>query len=137
MPVKVLPRTNKPFAQSVLTEVTREEYQYFVPGGEKGIGIAVVNALSQKLTVEIRREGRIYRQEYVNGIPQTDLMAIGFTDDTGTSVTFKPNAELFGSRFSPQRIREKIEDISLRYPGVKIGLEDETVGMEGETNDGE
>ena len=71
---------------------------YKVSGGLHGVGLSVVNALSEKLVVEIARDKKLYRQEYAKGIPQTPLELIGNAPNRrGTSVTFKPDPEIFGA----------------------------------------
>ncbi len=123
IPVNILPNSNKTIVQTVLTDMDRSNMDYLVPGGEKGVSIAVVNAMSQKLVIEIKKEGNVYRQEYMNGIPQTGLLVVGATKETGTSVTLKPNAELFHSRINKDTIQEKINQIETNYPGLNMVLE--------------
>lgn len=124
IPVQAIPNSNIPAVQSVLTEVHRlnNSAQFLVPGAEKGISIAVVNALSQRLAVEIRREGKVYRQEYRYGIPQTGLLTVGLTEETGTSVTFKPEFELFRSHFDIHQIIDKQKTITANYPRIQLTI---------------
>jgi DNA gyrase subunit B len=68
---------------------------YKVSGGLHGVGISVVNALSEVLLVEVKREGKIYQQEYRKGVPQYDLKIVGDSTETGTRITFKPDVEIF------------------------------------------
>lgn len=126
IPVQALPNSNIPVVQSVLTDVHRlnTSAHFLAPGAEKGISIAVVNALSKHLTVEIRRDGSIYRQEYRHGIPQTGLLIVGMTQETGTSVTFKPEPELFSSAFDFKRIIERKSAIAADYPGITLTIRD-------------
>lgn len=93
---------------------------FHAPDSEKGISIPVVSALSEKLTVEIRREGKIFRQEYKHGITQTPVMTVGVTNETGTSVTFLPDTEIFGSAFDPTKISELTNEISINYPRLSV-----------------
>ncbi|MCZ8512265.1 ATP-binding protein [Paenibacillus filicis] len=123
IPVQALPQTDRPAVQDVLTDIHRLSGHYVAPGGEKGISIAVVNALSSRLTVEIRREGRIYRQEYRNGIPQTGLWVIGATKETGTSVTFKPSGELFRTGFYRKELEDRLAAVRANDPGLNVVLE--------------
>ncbi|MEC0307241.1 ATP-binding protein [Paenibacillus lautus] len=124
IPVQALPNSDIPVVQSILTDVHRlnASAHFLVPGAERGISIAVVNALSKHLTVEIRRDGNIYRQEYRHGIPQTGLLIVGMTQETGTSVTFKPEPELFSSAFEFNRIIERKSAIAADYPGLNLTI---------------
>ena len=68
---------------------------YKVSGGLHGVGVSVVNALSEHLLVQVKREGNIHQQEYKRGIPQYDLKIVGETEETGTAITFMPDPEVF------------------------------------------
>ncbi|MEF3303283.1 ATP-binding protein [Paenibacillus sp. GYB003] len=125
IPVRLLPQTGKPAVQSVLTELQAfgeaGKPSFYAPGAVKGISIAVVNALSRKLVVEIRRDGDIYRQEYRYGIPQSGLVTIGKTSETGTSVTFEPDPELFaGGVFDAAVLEARAAELSAAYPGLRV-----------------
>ena len=96
---------------------------YKVSGGLHGVGLSVVNALSEKLVVEIARDKKLYRQEYAKGIPQTPLELIGNAPNRrGTSVTFKPDPEIFGvnSNLQPNRIFRMARSKAFLFKGVKI-----------------
>lgn len=120
IPVTILTETAKPAVQSVLTDLQRTAASAPAPGAEKGIAIAVVNALSEKLTVEIRRDGRVFRQDYRNGIPQSPLLTVGTTKETGTSVTFKPNPELFDGRLNREQLSERLDRVKTEYPDLAV-----------------
>lgn len=125
IPTGLLPQTGQPAVQSVMTKLdlfNDPKQSFVVPGAEKGISIAVVNALSRKLNVEIRRDGGIYRQEYRHGIPQSGLMTVGETNETGTSVTFRPEPELFAGNFNRERIEAQVNELGEAYPGLRIRL---------------
>ena len=83
IPIQALPNSEKPRVQAVLTEIGRygngSSASIIAPGSEKGINIPIVNALSLRLTVEIRRDGRVFRQDYKHGIPQSELLTVGVT----------------------------------------------------------
>src|SRR5213082_1330722 len=68
---------------------------YKVSGGLHGVGVSVVNALSEWLVAEVRRDGKIYRQEFERGVPKGDMEAIGVSPETGTTISFLPDAEIF------------------------------------------
>ncbi|WP_409347126.1 ATP-binding protein [Paenibacillus sp. MBLB4367] len=129
IPVKALAHTEVPRVQTVLTDIWRPELSapYFAPGGEKGISAAVVNALSERLSVEIRREGSVFRQDYRQGIPQSGLLKVGVTKETGTSVTVQPDRELFPRRFERAVIEQRIGEIMAAYSDLQIVLHDDIV----------
>ena len=68
---------------------------YKVSGGLHGVGVSVVNALSERLVAEVRRDGKLYRQEFARGVPQTDVEVVGTADDTGTTISFMPDSTIF------------------------------------------
>ncbi len=110
---------------------------YKVSGGLHGVGLSVVNALSEKLVVEIARDKKLYRQEYAKGIPQTPLELIGNAPNRrGTAVTFKPDPEIFGinSNLQPNRIFRMARSKAFLFKGIKINWRcaPEIIG-EGET----
>lgn len=122
IPVQVLPNTDKSPVQAVLTELGHYSTSdsFVAPGGVKGINIAVVNALSQKLSIEVRREGKVFRQDYKHGIPQSGLLTVGVTKETGTSVTFLPDKEIFGSVFDKNIVAKRVPEISSNYPELSV-----------------
>ncbi|MBR2923082.1 MAG: DNA topoisomerase IV subunit B [Alphaproteobacteria bacterium] len=96
---------------------------YKVSGGLHGVGLSVVNALSEKLIVEIARDKKLYRQEYAKGIPQTALELVGNAPNRrGTSITFKPDPEIFGvnSNLQPNRIFRMARSKAFLFKGIKI-----------------
>ena len=95
---------------------------YKVSGGLHGVGLSVVNALSDKLVVEIARDKKLYRQEYSKGKPLTPLELVGNAPNRrGTSITFHPDAEIFGSRsFMPNRIYRMARSKAFLFKGIKI-----------------
>lgn len=96
---------------------------YKVSGGLHGVGLSVVNALSEKLTVEIARDKKLYRQEYAKGLPQTALEMVGNAPNRrGTSITFKPDPEIFGvnSNLQPNRIFRMARSKAFLFKGIKI-----------------
>ncbi len=102
---------------------------YEVSGGLHGVGISVVNALSDLLEVEIWRDGGVYRQSYSRGLPQTRLEHTGKTDRRGTKVTFKPDAEIFETTaFSFDTLSQRLRELSFLNRGILITLHDERDG---------
>ena len=105
----------------------KETYKY--SAGLHGVGLSVVNALSEYLEVEIRREGKVYFQRYAQGNKITDLKVIGDTDKTGTKVKFKPDKSIFEStEFSNEVLAHRMREISFLNNGIHIVLTDERKG---------
>jgi DNA gyrase subunit B len=99
---------------------------YKVSGGLHGVGVSVVNALSEWLEVEVRREGAVHHQRYERGKPTGDLKVIGKATDTGTRVTFKPDAEIFETlEFHFGVLSTRLRELAFLNSGVLITLEEE------------
>jgi DNA gyrase subunit B len=122
IPTKALPHPNKTVVQSTLTDLDKFKNAYKGPDTESGISIAVVNALSQTLIVEIRREGTVSRQEHRHGIPQSGLNVIGITKESGTSITFQPNGDLFDIGFDRDKLYQQRVLLKSKYPGLSIQI---------------
>jgi DNA gyrase subunit B len=122
IPVQALSQPNRTMVESTLTDMSQlsKSASYLALGAEKGISIAVVNALSQALSVEIRRDGVVYHQDYKNGIPQSALRETGITRERGTSITFMPNTELFHPAFDPDKMQAQALQINAVYPELSI-----------------
>lgn len=102
---------------------------YKVSGGLHGVGVSVVNALSSRLTVTVYQDGKIFRQEYVTGAPQTELKAVGTTDRTGTEITFYPDASIFESViFEYGTILDRLRHQAYLTKGVKTSIIDRRTG---------
>jgi len=103
-----------------------EDSAYKVSGGLHGVGAAVVNALSEFLRVEVRRNKKIYQQSYQRGIPITSLEEVGVTDKRGTLVTFKPDAEIFEiTEFNTQILVNRLRELAFLNSYLEIKLTDE------------
>ncbi|MFC5653454.1 hypothetical protein ACFPYJ_30920 [Paenibacillus solisilvae] len=81
----------------------------------------IVNALSERLSVEIRREGKVFRQDFRHGIPQSELFVTGISKETGTSVTFKPDPDIFGASFDKIQLMDRIAEFQENYPNLRVG----------------
>lgn len=99
---------------------------YKVSGGLHGVGVSVVNALSEKLVAEVRRNGKIYRQEFSRGEPLTDVLVVGESDVTGTTIHFKPDPEIFEETvFNSDTIKQRIKEVAYLVRGLTIVFRDE------------
>ncbi len=106
-----------------------EKKAYQVSGGLHGVGISVVNALSEWMEVEVHRNGKIYYQKYERGKPVTDVKIIGECKDTGTIVRFKPDKEIFSDiNFDPEILRDRIRELAFLNKGIEITFINEKTG---------
>jgi DNA gyrase subunit B len=106
---------------------------YKVSGGLHGVGVSVVNALSEWLHAEVRRDGKVYRQEFARGVPQTDVEVVGEVakDDTGTTISFLPDAEIFEeTELSAETLVQHLRETAFLTRGMRIRLVDERAGGE-------
>lgn len=129
IPVDIQPQTGRPAAETALTVLHAGGKfgggGYKVSGGLHGVGVSVVNALSEKLELTVWRGGKEHKQSYARGVPQTDLAAVGTATSTGTKVTFWPDAEIFEStEYSADTLRNRFREMSFLSPGLRIVLVD-------------
>jgi len=137
IPVEIKKEFGKPAAEVVMTTLHAggkfEGKVYRVSGGLHGVGVTVVNALSEFLTLEIRRDGKVWYQKYSRGKPVTPLKASGVTKRTGTKITFKPDPTIFEvSQFNYDTLAHRIRELAFLNRGLRIKLTDERVGREEE-----
>ena len=102
---------------------------YKVSGGLHGVGVSCVNALSESLQLEIKREGEVHRIEFARGVAVSPLEHVGTTDKRGTKVTFKPDPEIFSElEFSFDVLSMRLRELSFLNPGTRITIWDERQG---------
>src|SRR5436305_4500427 len=130
IPVDVMPEQNLPALTVVLTKLHAGGKfggdGYKVSGGLHGVGVSVVNALSEWLVAEVRRDGKIYRQEFARGVPQGDMQVMGDATDTGTTITFLPDAEIFEELdVEAGTVTQRLRETAFLTRGLLIKLIDE------------
>jgi len=131
IPVAMHEKERRPAVEVVLTVLHAggkfgDGGGYKVSGGLHGVGVSVVNALSERLRVEIRRDGYVWTQDYMRGAPQTELRRGPATNETGTTVTFLPDAEIFESLdFDWATIEQRLRETAYLTRGLRIVLTDE------------
>ncbi len=133
IPVDIHKESGRPAAEVVLTVLHAggkfEHSAYKVSGGLHGVGISVVNALSEWLEIEIRRQGKVWTQRYEYGAPQGELAAGEKTTKHGTIVRFKPDAKIFEeTTFSFDTLSNRLREMAFLNKGLKIVIEDERDG---------
>ncbi len=134
IPVDIHPTEKIPAATVVLTVLHAGgkfggESAYKVSGGLHGVGVSVVNALSKKLIMTIKREGKIWRQEFERGVPITDLVVIGETNRTGTTIEFWPDDEIFETtEFRYDILAKRFKELAYLNPNITIVFKDERIG---------
>ena len=132
IPVAIHPQTGKSTVETVLTILHAggkfDNSAYKVSGGLHGVGVSVVNALSNKLVATVKRDGKIYRQEFSKGLRKSELEVIGETklDDTGTTIYFEPDDTIFETvEFSDEVLSKRFREMAFLNKGIKIEFIDE------------
>jgi DNA gyrase subunit B len=139
IPVDVMADQGLPALTVVLTKLHAggkfggEDAAYKVSGGLHGVGVSVVNALSERLVAEVRRDGRVYRQSFARGVPTSDMEVVDKVAkrDTGTTISFLPDAEIFEDlELSADTLRQRLRETAFLTRGLRIVLTDERAGGE-------
>lgn len=135
IPVDIMPKENRPALEVIMTSLHAgakfNNNAYKVSGGLHGVGLTVVNALSEYVDVTVSRDGKTYRQQFARGVPATQLKEIGSQNNTsGTTIRFKPDSEIFSvHRFDTIALMERLHDLSFLCPGLHIYLTDSREGQ--------
>ena len=131
IPTGIHPVEGKPTAELVMTVLHAGGKfggaGYKVSGGLHGVGVSAVNALSDWLKLEIRRDGKVYYQEYSRGEPKTEFKQTGVTDRRGTKITFHPDPDIFKNvlEFSYDQLSQKLRELAYLNSGLEIVIKDE------------
>lgn len=141
IPVDIMEKEGKPALEVIMTSLhTGGKFNnkaYKVSGGLHGVGLTVVNSLSEFTEVRVRKEGKIYSQRFAKGAVETPLEVIGSTEekDTGTTIRFKPDPTIFSSKsFDSIELNERLKELAYLNPGVKINLIDKRDPVAEKTN---
>lgn len=138
IPVDIMPESGKPALEVIMTTLhsggkfdKKSEIGYRTAGGLHGVGLSVVNALSEWFLVDVRRDGKIYRQRYERGDPVTELKVVGKSDSTGTTHTFMPDISIFNEiEFSFDTLSNRLRELAFLNKGIRISLVDEKTGKD-------
>ena len=134
IPTDIHPKTGKSSVETILTVLHSGGKfgggGYKVSGGLHGVGSSVVNALSEKFIVRVHRDGKTFEQEYAKGVPQADLKVVGKSDQTGTEISFWPDASIFkeDQTFDYQTILDRLRHSAYLTKGVHTNIVDERTG---------
>jgi len=129
IPVEIHPVTHKSALETVMTVLHAGAKfggkTYKVSGGLHGVGASVVNALSEKMSVTVKRNGKLYFQEFDRGIPKADVAVVGTTDGSGTISTFLPDEQIFGPpKFDFDVVSERIREVAYLNKGLELTIRD-------------
>jgi DNA gyrase subunit B len=137
IPVEKHPVLKKSALEVVMTKLHAggkfSKKAYKVSGGLHGVGLSVVNALSEWLEVWVKRNGKVYYQRYERGKPVTELKVVGEAKDTGTKIRFKPDPEIFEvTEFNYEIVAQRLRELAFLNKGIRITLIDERTGKRDE-----
>jgi DNA gyrase subunit B len=130
IPVDIHPDTKMSALETVMTTIHAGAkfggHTYMVSGGLHGVGASAVNALSSQLKVNVKRDGKLYQQEYQRGVPQGKVAVVGKASDTGTIITFLPDEQIFGKvEYDFNTISEHLRELAYLNRGLEICINDQ------------
>ena len=137
IPVDVHPEEGLNTLELVMTKLHAggkfDHKTYKVSGGLHGVGVSVVNALSEELIAKVKRDGKLYRQRFSRGRTVTPLEEVGPAEGTGTTITFRPDPEIFGEiKYDFNRLSRRLRELAYLNPGLKIVLDNRVTGLKKE-----
>ena len=135
IPVDIHKEEKKPALEVVMTVLHAggkfEKGSYKISGGLHGVGVSVVNALSESLVADVHREGQVHRQEYCRGIPTTKVNVVGTSKKTGTKITFKPDREVFqATEIEYELVADRLRELAYLNKNLEISFKDKREGQE-------
>ena len=139
IPTGIIDKVGKSAVEVVLTKLhaggkfSNEDGAYKISGGLHGVGVSCVNALSEWLVAEVKQNGKLYRIRFNRGVPERALSVVGDAEDTGTTITFYPDEEIFETLdFDYAQIRKRLRELSYLNKGITILVSDKREGREKE-----
>ncbi|HEU5057977.1 MAG TPA: ATP-binding protein, partial [Kofleriaceae bacterium] len=134
IPVDIHPQARRPACEVVLTALHAgakfERRSYATSAGLHGVGLSCVNALSERLLLDVWRDGHHHRQEFFRGVPAGDLERVGESARHGTRIRFRPDPDIFGAcQVASETLVERLEEIAFLYPGLRVRFSDERTGV--------
>ena len=139
IPTGIIDKVGKSAVEVVLTKLhaggkfSNEDGAYKISGGLHGVGVSCVNALSEWLVAEVKQNGKLHRIRFNRGVPERALSVVGDAEDTGTTITFYPDEEIFETLdFDYAQIRKRLRELSYLNKGITILVSDKREGREKE-----
>ncbi|MBT3406497.1 DNA topoisomerase (ATP-hydrolyzing) subunit B [Candidatus Woesearchaeota archaeon] len=137
IPTEIHPKLGVSALQVVMSKLHAggkfDKNSYKVSGGLHGVGVSVVNALSEHLSIEVKRNGKIHVQAYKKGTPTAEVKVVGDSEETGTKVTFQPDLEIFESdNFHFETLSSRMRELAFLNKGLVISIEDERIDKKNE-----